>query len=195
LAKKRLAGNDEVSEYLREIESGCQQIVRILEFSKDYEMLGVEELTYIDVNETFEKAISLFSNLNRIRIENECRGLVVLADSLLRQVFYNLVDNSLKHGEKVGRIRVHYEEAGKDQLRLVYEDDGVGVPFAEKPQLFKEGYGRGTGYGLFMIKRICEVYGWSIQETGEPGKGARFTLTTSRTNQEGKQNYQLRHRF
>lgn len=195
LAKKRLAGNDEVSEYLREIESGCQQIVRILEFSKDYEMLGVEELTYIDVNETFEKAISLFSNLDRIRIENECRGLVVLADSLLRQVFYNLVDNSLKHGEKVGRIRVHYEEAGKDQLRLVYEDDGVGVPFAEKPKLFKEGYGRGTGYGLFMIKRICEVYGWSIQETGEPCKGARFTMTISRTNQEGKQNYQLRRRF
>jgi len=195
LAKKKLAGNDEVSEYLREIESGCQQIVRILEFSKDYEMLGVEELTYINVNETFEKAISLFSNLDRIRIENECRGLVVLADSLLRQVFYNLVDNSLKHGERVGRIRAHYEEAGKDQLSLVYEDDGVGIPLAEKPKLFKEGYGRGTGYGLFMIKRICEVYGWSIQETGEPGKGAHFTMTIPRTNQDGKQNYQLRHHF
>jgi len=195
LAKKRLVGNDEVFKYLREIESSCQQIVRILEFSKDYERLGVEELTYIDVNEAFEKAISLFSNLNRIRIENECRGLVVLADSLLRQVFYNLIDNSLKHGERVGRIRLHYEEAGKDQLRLVYEDDGVGIPFAEKPQLFKEGYGRGTGYGLFMIKRICEVYGWSIQETGEPGKGAHFTMTMPRTNQEGKQNYQLRHHF
>ena len=158
-------------------------------------MLGVEELTYIDVNETFEKAISLFSNLDTIRIENECRGLAVLADSLLRQVFYNLVDNSLKYGEKVSRIWVHHEEVGTDQLKLIYEDDGVGVPFAEKPQLFKEGYGRGTGYGLFMIKRICEVYAWSIQETGEPGKGAQFTMTISKANQEGKQNYRLRHHF
>jgi len=109
----------------------------------------------------------------------------LLADSLLRQLFYNLIDNSLKHGEKVSRIRVHYEEMGKGQLKLVYEDDGVGIPMAEKEKIFKEGYGKGTGYGLYLIKKISEVYGWNIRETGKKGKGAQFTITIP------KENYRL----
>jgi hypothetical protein len=38
---------------------------------------------------------------------------------------------------------------------------------------------------------MMEVYGWSIKETGEPGKGIQFIITMPRTNQEGKENYEL----
>ena len=48
----------------------------------------------------------MFSGLAGAKFVNECRGLSVLADSLLRQIFYNLLDDSLKHGEKVSQIRV-----------------------------------------------------------------------------------------
>jgi len=98
----------------------------------------------------------------------------VLADSLLQQLFYNLIQNSLNHGERVTEIRIRYEEMGKDVLRLIYEDDGIGIPEAEKERIFEEGYGRGTGYGLYLIRKICEVYGWTIQETGKHGKGAQL---------------------
>ena len=57
---------------------------------------------------------------------------------MLRQLFYNLIDNTLKHGEKVSQIRVYYEE-GDDQLKLIYEDDGIGIPNYEKEKIFKEG--------------------------------------------------------
>jgi signal transduction histidine kinase len=69
----------------------------------------------------------------------------------------------------------------------------VGVPTDVKPKIFKEGYttGKGSGYGLYLIKKMIEVYGWTIQETGEPGKGAVFTVTISRTNESGKANYKL----
>jgi signal transduction histidine kinase len=43
-----------------------------------------------------------------------------------------------------------------------------------KKQLFNKGFGKGTGYGLYLIKRTCDIYGWTVKETGEPGKGARF---------------------
>ena len=33
-----------------------------------------------------------------------------------------------------------------------------------------------------MIKKMMEVYGWTIQETGEPGRGAQFTITIPNTN-------------
>jgi hypothetical protein len=40
---------------------------------------------------------------------------------------------------------------------------------------------------------MIEVYGWTIQETGEPGKGARFTMTIPKVGHNGKENYQIEH--
>jgi len=191
LAKKRLPDNPEVLDYLHDIGSACQQVLEIFDFARNYEMLGDEELKNVDVAETIEKAASLFSDLKDVKVSNECRGLKVLADSLLIRLFYNLMDNSLKYGEKITQIRVHYEKSGEGQLKLVYQDDGNGISVAEKPSLFKEGYGKGTGYGLYLIKKMMEVYGWTIRETGEPGRGAQFTITVPRTNQNGKENYQI----
>jgi signal transduction histidine kinase len=189
LLKKRLADDGDVVDKLKAIENAVQQAVIIFDFSKAYEMLGAEELSYVDVAKTLDEAVSLFPRSINAKVVNECRGLIVLADPLLRQLFYNLVDNSLKYGQKVTRIRVHYEDMGKDSLRLVYEDDGVGVHAAEKSKLFKEGYstGGGTGYGLYLISKIVEVYGWTIRETGTPGQGAQFTITIPKVNKDGKE--------
>ena len=193
LNKKRLSDHPEILESLNDMASACEQIVRIFDFAKDYEMLGVEELTYIDVEDAIQKAVSLFSDLKGIKVMNECRGLTVLADSLLRQLFYNLIDNSLKYGRKATKVNVHFEKTPRDELKLLYEDDGVGILDGEKPNLFKEGYttGKGSGYGLYLIKKMVEVYGWAIQETGEPGRGVQFTITIPNVNQKNKENYQI----
>jgi len=193
LLKKQSAGNREALDKLADMETAVQHIERIFDFSKTYEMLGAEELVYIDVEKSVNEAVSFFAGLVNVKVVNECRGLTVLADSLLRQLFYNLIDNSLKHGKKVTQIRVCYEKIEGDGTRLIYQDDGMGIPEAEKPKLFKEGFstGGGTGYGLYFIKKMMEVYGWTIQETGEPRKGARFTITIPKTNQSGKENYIL----
>jgi signal transduction histidine kinase len=178
LARKELAGNKKVQDYLKEMEIAVQQAVRIFDFAKAYEMLGVEELAYVDVERTVDEAVSLFSDLKGAKVTTDCHGLCVLADSLLMQLFSNLIDNSLKHGRKTTRIRVYYEETGQDELKLVYEDDGVGIPAEEKSKLFKERFSTGgrPGYGLYLIGKTVEVYGWMIQETGTPGKGVQFTI-------------------
>jgi PAS domain S-box-containing protein len=193
LLKKRFADNSDVLDKLGDMENAVQQTIRIFDLAKVYEMLGVEELSYIDVAKTLGEAVSLFSGSIDVKVLNECHGLAVLADSLLRQLFYNLIDNSLKYGQKVCTIRVYYEKAGQDRLMLIYEDDGVGIPIGDKSKLFKQGYSTGgsTGYGLFMIKKMMEVYGWTIQETGMPDKGAQFTITIPKTNRNGKDNYHL----
>lgn len=76
---------------------------------------------------------------------------------------------------------------------MVYEDDGVGIPPAAKPKLFDEGYttGKGSGYGLYLVKKMMEVYGWNITEKGESGKGAKFIISIPRTNRDGKENYRF----
>lgn len=175
-----------------ELESACATIVQLLEFARDYERLGVEELTYVNLEDCVQEALSLFCNIDDIKTVIQCHGVIVLADSLLSELFYNLIDNSLKHGGHVTRIRIGCEES-EEQFRLVYEDDGVGIPSEAKLKLFTEGYttGKGSGYGLYLIKRMTEAYGWSIQETGSPGSGARFVITVPRLNEQRKENYRF----
>lgn len=126
-------------------------------------------------------------------IVNSCQGLTVLADSFLRQLFFNFIDNTRKYGKKTTTIRVHFEGTEQNSLKLMYEDDGVGVPFENKKNLFKEGFSTGgsTGYGLFLTKKMMDVYDWQIQESGTPGEGAKFIITIPKLNKSGKENYQL----
>jgi PAS domain S-box-containing protein len=191
LIKRNLDHQNKVLEHVREIEDVIKQTERIFDFAKAYEQLGVEDLVYVDVEEAIDAPVSLFSDMRGVEVVNDCGGLSVLADSSLRPLFYTLIDNSLKHGERVTKIRVYYD-VGDDAVNLIYEDDGVGVPHAEKEKIFLEGYGKGTGYGLFLIKKMCDVYGWAIRETGQPGEGARFIITISTMNRDAKRaSYQL----
>ena len=178
--------------YLEGINSAIQETEKIIDFSQAYEKIGSENLTNINVKECFEEAVGLFSELKAVRIINECQGLTVTADSLLRQVLYNLVDNSLKHGEKVTEIRLHYKE-NTNRVKLIYEDNGVGISKYHKTILFSQALksSNGSGLGLKFIKKIMEVYGWNITEKGKPGVGAKFVISIPRFNQAKKENYKI----
>jgi len=63
---------------------------------------------------------------------------------------------------------------------LVCEDDGVGIPADQKEAIFSAGVGQNTGYGLFLVREVLFMTGFSIRETGEPGKGARFEIRIPR---------------
>jgi len=190
LLKKRFGDDPEALQQLKEMESLSQQMLRIIEFEKIYVQVGAEALSYIDVERHLNEAAFLFSDLKGATLVNECQGLIVLADFLLRQLFYNLIDNTLKYGEKTRRIRVYYKEE-ENQLKLIYEDDGVGIPENVRSRLFQKGYGKGTGYGLYLIKRICEAYGWAIEETGKQGQGAQFTMVIPKKRKDGKKGYEV----
>ena len=118
------------------------------------------------------------------------RGLDCLRGLLLGQLFYNLLDNSIKHGEPVSKIRMYYKES-EDGLKLIYEDDGVGITKSDKKKIFGEDHGTGTRIGLRMIKIMCNIYGWTIQETGKKGKGAQFTFTIPKITKNGTTAYML----
>lgn len=157
------------------VESAYRQVSRILDFSRDYELLGKEEQSFIDAGQVFNEASELFPDLN-LKIVNECMGVLVLADSLLKEIFYNLLDDTLKYGKKTTQVKLFYVQE-KEKLKIVYEDDGVGIPSAIKVNLFTKGYGQGTGLGLYLVKKTLEFYGWEITETGQEGKNARFEIT------------------
>jgi signal transduction histidine kinase len=192
ILKKKYFDQPDTLQALKKIEEAIVESVRIFDFAKMYEQLGVENLAYVDVESNLNEARALFS-CQLPSVINECKGLYILADSFLRQLFYNMIDNTRKYGQKVTKIRVYYEKASDDSLKLVYEDDGLGVPLENKTLLFKEGFSTGgsTGYGLFLIKKMMDMYGWRIEEKGEPYQGAKFVITVPNNNKTGQPNYRI----
>jgi PAS domain S-box-containing protein len=163
--------------YYDAIDGSIKNICDIFDFAKTYEMIGIEKLVPVDVGKMIQNAVYLFSDLKGMKIENQCVGFEVIADSLVTQVFYNLIDNSLKYGEKIQNISIHVEKLHNGSAKLTYKDDGVGIHSNFRQHLFEKGNGKGTGLGLYLIHSICEVYGWTLEENGKTGEGVQFEFT------------------
>jgi PAS domain S-box-containing protein len=161
---------------LLKLEKNTQSIMELIDFAKDYEQLGVKAPVWQNVGTVFKRAAVLL-DLTGIDIKTEQRSLNVFADTMLEKVFYNLLENSLRHGGRVRSISIRYEPQDDGTLRLIYEDDGEGISFEDKKNLFKQGMGRNTGQGMFLTKEILQITGISIEEDGEPGHGVRFIMT------------------
>jgi len=176
ILRKRLADSPELLKYLESMELAVKQSNNLLELGQIYEKIGSEKLSRISVEESFTQAASLVNTMN-LNVINSCQGLNVIADSMLKQLFYNLIDNSIKHGKTVTEIKLWFETESSE-IKLYYEDNGVGISKENKLLIFSEGFTTGgTGLGLKLVKKMIESYGWSITENGEPGKGARFQIT------------------
>ncbi len=169
--------NSKVHQYLINIDTDVQSAEHLFDLSRLYEQIGVECPREIDVERCFNEAVALNQKLP-LKIVNKTRGLNVVADSLLKQVFYNLIEDSVRHGQKVTEIQLYYNQKS-DGIVLTYQDDGVGISVENKAKLFTEGFStaNGTGLGLAIIRKILQVYGWSIKECGVPGCGAKFDIT------------------
>ncbi|MCB2185544.1 MAG: PAS domain S-box protein [Deltaproteobacteria bacterium] len=102
----------------------------------------------------------------------------------VEQVLRNLVGNALKFTEE-GHVKLTFGLAPEDQLRIVVEDTGIGVPQAQHKAIFEafqQGDGStgrlygGTGLGLSIVKQLLQLLGGDIALASEPGQGSTFTV-------------------
>lgn len=150
------------------------QVEQWIRFAKQYQDLGVVPPTWQNVHNAYLYALSHLDVMD-LKRSAEVEGLEVYADSLLETVFYALLENSLEHGESVTEIALTCQETD-DGLTLVFEDNGVGIPFDMKGAVFDRKHEKKKGMGLFLVKEILEITGITIGETGAPGEGARFEM-------------------
>lgn len=93
----------------------------------------------------------------------------------VRQLFENLFRNAIEHGGEGVRVRVGALADG-----FFVEDDGPGIPEAEREKVFEAGYStapEGTGFGLSIVQQVVEAHDWSIRVTDGEAGGARFEIT------------------
>jgi PAS domain S-box-containing protein len=123
----------------------------------------------------------------------------------LRQVLENLFRNSVEHGStgsrpsaddsvEHGRSRDgdSVERGGRSVTVTVgdldggfyIEDDGSGIPEADREDVFAAGYStaeEGTGFGLRIVKQVADAHGWDVRVVDGTDGGSRFEFTEVRT--------------
>jgi len=147
----------------------------MIQFTKEYENVGVTAPTWQDLHALIETAVCE-APIGAITVKNEISpGSELFADNLIAKVFYNLLDNAARYGGYITTIRFYSVPVGLDTV-VVCEDDGEGIPIQDKERIFERGVGKNTGLGLFLAREILGITGITITETGEPGFGARFEI-------------------
>lgn len=106
--------------------------------------------------------------------------LVELDEEQFKQVFLNLLINSIQAMEQGGSIRVtgrYFDDLG--QVELVFADTGPGIPEHLKEKVFDPFFttkDTGTGLGLSVVHRIVEAQGGQVYLEDTPGGGVQVRL-------------------
>ncbi|MFA4826121.1 MAG: PAS domain S-box protein [Methanoregula sp.] len=171
---KEAGDNPDFLEYVRKEEEIVEAIEGQIEFTSTYQDIGAQAPKWQSLLEVIHSASGELKPRN-VKINNSVAGREIFADPLITKVFYNIMENSLRHGESVTEMEYAVQEK-EDNLIIIYRDNGKGIPAEDKKNIFEKGFGRHTGLGLFLSKEILSITGITILENGEPGKGARFEM-------------------
>ena len=166
--------DEETIDFILKAKGATERINRQIDFTREYQDIGVQTPHWQNVSDLIMSAKAQLTECPYEILIN-LSNVEIYADPLLLKVFYNLLENAIRHGENVSTVRFSSRVLG-DELVLVYEDNGVGVDAESKKHLFQRGFGKHTGYGLYLIEEILSISGITIKENGEPGKGARFEM-------------------
>ncbi len=106
---------------------------------------------------------------------SEADGTLRADESRLQELLENLFRNAVEHAGPDVTVRVG-ETAGGFHV----EDDGPGIPAADREDVFDHGYSSspgGTGFGLPIVRTIAEAHGWTVRVTDGSDGGARFEFS------------------
>ncbi len=171
---KEYVTDPDVIRFIEKEEQTADAIKSQIVFARDYQNIGVHSPEWHNVTETISLAMATIDP-GHIRVEMTLSPVEIYADPLLEKVFYNLIENSVRHGENATVITIS-SSSGENGLDLTLSDNGKGIPEAEKEKIFRREYFKNTGFGLFLSREILAITGLTIREEGVPGSGACFII-------------------
>ena len=185
----------QVERSLRVIDSEARRLTflvdNVLNFARIENDVRHPSAVPTDVGRVVDEAIEAFGPLAETRNARVqatvAPGLRVLADPrALHQIILNFLDNALKYGPVGQTVRVTATSVG-DHVRLTVDDEGPGVPPAERSKVWRQFYRLvggsgdskgpevgGTGIGLAVVSELVTAYGGRVAIEDAPAGGARF---------------------
>ena len=149
-----------------------------------YTIIQKEEIIKAVEIETLFLTIGKQSNINyNFKIEN-----LFYSPHILKIIFVNLISNSLKFSKKDSPLRIDVNLSHtQNRIELSVEDNGTGMDLTDPHNKIFELFNRtestkmvkGTGVGLFMIKKIIDRQQGTVEIQSEPNKGTKFLIKLS----------------
>jgi two-component system sensor kinase FixL len=177
--EKKLEKLDIISEEVKRLE-------RLLSDLREFYITKAMASDPVNLAELLKEVFSLAKgDFKRHNIQAELnldnKAVIVAGDKgSLKQVFLNLVKNSIEAMEAGGKLLVQSKVSG-DKLEIVVTDDGCGMAEGEKEKIFAPFFTtkkHGTGLGLCISKRIIERHkGSSFSVQSEEGVGTSFKIS------------------
>ncbi|MGE6159487.1 ATP-binding protein [Aeromonas salmonicida] len=148
--------------------------------------LSLEPLP-INIGDLVHDVVAMFSTMTKekkvaLRLESQLNNSVVQLDPLrTKQILFNLIGNAVKFTH-AGTVAVSVSDTD-NKINISIQDSGIGIDDDKLADLFQPfvqvhdapGY-QGSGLGLSITKRLCELMGGSISISSEKGKGTKVAV-------------------
>lgn len=190
----KYTGTDEQPQRDKHIQRIVSSVASLTEILNDFLSVGkIEEGNILpkyreyDVNEQIADILvevqHLLKNGQHIVCNYSGAGIVNLDQSMMKHIITNLLSNAIKFSPEGSAITLNTNK-GSGQFVFSVQDNGIGIPPADKKNLFKRFFRssnviniQGTGLGLHIVAKYTELMNGSIECVSEEGKGTTFTIT------------------
>jgi len=171
---KSMAQDTTLLDYLDRMDTSTKAIGKLVKFTRDYKDLGINPPRWYTLKNCIHE-VTEWIDPNSVRLTVDAGEWEIYADPQVSRVFKNIFENARIHGKNVTEISV---ECTKNErgLDVIIGDNGIGIPYELKKEIFEPGMMQNRGLGLFLAKEILSITGLTIKENGVPGKGARFVI-------------------
>ena len=141
-------------------------------------------LTEVEVREVVNEVVEELKKTARERgvsiDTSEVESIKLLSDrEKLSILLRNVIENAVKYNSEGGRVSIGARKEG-DNILIVVEDTGVGIPAEELPFVFEPFFGgknrKGMGLGLAISKKVVKLLGGDIGIESEEKRGTRVTI-------------------
>ena len=146
-----------------------------------------ELISLLPVADRVLRMLTPVARKQQIRLELDCPegcSMLCAADDLY-QILFNLVENGIKYNSPQGFVRLE-ARADEENVQILVEDDGVGIPDSEKAHIFERFYrvdkarsrkAGGAGLGLSIVQDMVTRNDGIIFVEDRPEGGSRFRLS------------------
>ncbi len=199
IMKNGLVKDEDKQRFLERIHAEAGNMIELIQ--------NIMELSRLDENKTLDEFedVDLLnlaqSVVLRLKHKAQTKGVtlnvsgssacVCGVQSILSEVLYNLVDNSIKYNKDNGKVDVKVQD-GSEEVTVSVSDTGIGIGAADKERVFERFYRAdkshskeigGTGLGLSIVKHGVLFHKGRVELESEPGVGTTITFVLPKKRQ------------
>lgn len=199
IMKNGLVKDEDKQRFLERIHAEAGNMIELIQ--------NIMELSRLDENKTLDEfedvdLLKLAQSVTlRLKHKAQTKGVtlnvsgssacVCGVQSILSEVLYNLVDNSIKYNKDNGRVDVKVQD-GSEEVTVSVSDTGIGIGAADRERVFERFYRAdkshskeigGTGLGLSIVKHGVLFHKGRVELESEPGVGTTITFVLPKKRQ------------